>query len=41
MVYEGGGVTVTKPFQAHTVLTGVLTLRPATGIYTGFSLKAK
>jgi hypothetical protein len=33
---------VTKPFRAHTVLTGVLTLTPAaTAIYIGFSLKAK
>jgi len=39
--YEGD-VTVTKPFKAHTVLTGVITLTPgAIAGYTGISLKAK
>jgi len=40
--YSGGTAEATKPFHAHTVLTGTITLGPATsGSYTAVSLKAK
>jgi hypothetical protein len=36
-----GTAKASKPFQAHTTLTGTLTVKPAHAIYTGYTLKAK
>jgi hypothetical protein len=40
-VYLGAGVKITKPFQAHTLLAGTLTLKTAsTGTYSAVKLSA-